>query len=205
MKTKKKPKRNNYIASETKANIDSKVAQASLLLDYSFGYKVDFKNRIITISGDIDSDAFEIIDAGLTEMESQSKKTVTIKINSGGGDTYQAGAIVGRLRESKCKIVTKGYGHIMSAATLILASGQERLCSKYALFMHHESSYGMEGRHSDAKDFIQQMEKEDDLWSAWMESFTKKPAAYWKKTGVRKDAYFTAEDLLELGVVDELF
>lgn len=203
---KKSPKQQNRNFSSTeKSNVDAKVAQASLLLDYSFGYKVDFKNRIITISGDIDKDVFEIIDAGLTEMESQSRKAVTIKINSGGGDTYQAAAIVGRLRESKCKIITKGYGYIMSAATIILACGHERFCSKYAMFMHHESSYGFEGKHSTTKDLVEQLEREDDLWCMWMEEFTAKPKAFWRKTGVRKDAYFTADQLLELGVVDQIF
>jgi hypothetical protein len=76
-------------------------------------------------------------------MESEDKSTVTIKINSPGGSTYDAMAIIGRIRSAKCYIVTEGYGQIMSAASLILASGRKRRINKYAFLMWHEASYGV--------------------------------------------------------------
>lgn len=184
------------------SNVDTKLAQAALLLEYSFGFKVDFKNRIIVISGDIDSDTFEIVEAAMTEMESQSRKTITIKINSPGGEVYQALAIVGRIRDSKCKIVTIGYGHMMSAATMILAAGHDRSASKYSFFMHHESSYEVDGKHSEIKNEVAQAEIEDDCWSEWMEELTKKPKKFWKKTGSGVNAYFKPKELVGLGVID---
>lgn len=195
----------NFLTLSQKSNVDSKLTQAALLLEYSFGYKVDFKNRIILISGDIDQEAFEVVEAALTEMESQSRSTVTVKINSPGGEVYHALAIIGRLKESKCKIVTKGYGHIMSAATMILAAGDERMISRFSFFMHHESSYGVEGKHSEIKNEVGQMEKEEQCWAQWMEEFTKKPKKFWLSTGVGKNSYFSPEELIELGVADEIF
>lgn len=195
----------NFLALSQKSNVDSKLTQAALLLEYSFGYKVDFKNRIILISGDIDQETFEVIEAALTEMESQSRATVTVKINSPGGEVYHALAIVGRLKESKCKIVTMGYGHIMSAATMILAAGDERMISKFSFFMHHESSYEIQGKHSEVKNEVGQMEREEQCWAQWMEEFTKKPKKFWLSTGVGKNSYFSPEELVELGVADEVF
>lgn len=186
-------------------NIDTKLAQAALLLEYSFGFKVDFKNRIIVLSGDIDANAFEIVEAAMTEMESQSRKSITFKINSPGGEVYQALAIVGRMRESKCRIITKGYGHMMSAATLLLAAGNDRSASKYSFFMHHEASYGLEGKHSDIKNEVRQMETEEEYWAEWMAEFTSKDKKFWKKKGVGVNAYYTATDLIDLGVVDRVF
>ena len=55
----------------------------------------------------------------MTTLENLNRKTITIKINSYGGDVYTALAIVGRMLESKCLLQTKGYGKIMSAATII--------------------------------------------------------------------------------------
>lgn len=195
----------NLINSSNRINVDSKLTQIALLLEYAFEHKVDFKNRIIKLSKDIDAEEFDRVDTALTEMESQSRAGVTIKINSSGGEVYHALAIIGRLKKSKCKITTEGYGHVMSAATMILAAGDSRHISKYAFFMHHEASYEVDGRHSFVKNEVKQKDKEEELWSKWMEELTKTPMKFWLKQGIGKDAYFSAEELLKLGVVDEVF
>lgn len=199
-----KPKR-NFAEISSRASVDAKLTQAALHLSYNFEQYVNFRERIITIAGDIDLDQFLRFDAALTELETQSKATVTIKINSGGGEVYQALAIIGRLKASKCKIVTEGYGEIMSSATMILAAGDKRRISKYSTFMHHESSYGLEGRHSNNVHMVRRYAHEEDLWAQWMEEFTGTEAKFWLKTGKAKDAYFNADQLHELGVVDEIF
>lgn len=204
-KSKHLPKHRGDILSGKASNVDTKLTQAALLLEYSFGFKVDFKNRIIVICGEIDSNVFEIVEAAMTEMESQSRKAITFKINSPGGEVYQALAIVGRMRNSKCKIITEGYGHMMSAATMILAAGHQRSASKYSFFMHHESSYSVDGKHSEIKNEVANAEQEEARWSEWMEEFTKKPKKFWKNSGVGTNAYFAADELVELGVIDEVF
>src|SRR5690606_3433905 len=91
----KKANKNLQISERT--SVDNKLTYAALLLNYAFEYGVDFKNRTITITGEICQGWFDIVDAALTQMEQEGKSTVTIKINSPGGDTYEAMAIVGRL------------------------------------------------------------------------------------------------------------
>lgn len=191
------------LSSNTK--LEDRLTHASLLLGYLFDYGVDFQRRVIKITGDIDQETFNLVDAALTEMEAESRAAVTVKIDSPGGEVYQAMAIVGRLKESKCQIITKGYGAVMSAATLILACGDKRQMSKHAWFMHHEASYGLDGKHSEAKAVVAQVEREEKQWAEWMAEFSKKPKEYWLKNGVGIDSYFTAEDLLKMGVIDELF
>lgn len=189
-----------------KTTVENKLTKAAMLLSYQFDHGVNFKERIINIVGEIDEDTFNLVDAALTEMESQSKKDITVKINSEGGSTYQAMAIIGRIKESKCGIVTKGYGAVMSAATLILASGtRKRTISSDACFMWHEASYGLEGRHSEIKNTVNQVEKEERYWADRMAECTSKDSHFWLTNGVGKDAYFDAKQLLEMGVVDELF
>lgn len=206
MKTKKlaKDHRRSALSASLKTSVDNKLTHAALILEYAFAYGVNFKERTITISREIDDIEFDRIENGLTEMESQSRKAITIKINSPGGQVYQALAIIGRMKRSPCQIITEGYGHVMSAATLILAAGDKRRISPYTFFMHHEGSYGVEGRHSTIKDVVKQTDKEEDKWCEWMGEFTKKPKSFWAKSGVRTDAYFDAEELLEFGVVDEV-
>jgi ATP-dependent Clp protease protease subunit len=189
-----------------KGSVDAKVTQLGIHLETLFERGVNFKDRIITIKTEIDSDEFGRIDAALSEMESEGRKTITVRINSPGGSVYDALAIVGRLRASKCKIVTEGYGHVMSAATLILACGDERKISKYAWYMTHEASYEIEGSKSlkDHKNMVIQTEKEEKKWAEWMAEFTNRDAEFWRKIQADKDAYLSPNELLEMGVIDEV-
>lgn len=171
----------------------------------SIGWNVDIKNRVIRLTTDIDTELFDIVDAGLTELESISKKTVTIRISSYGGGVYEALAIIGRMEKSPCRIVTEGYGPIMSAATAILASGNERRMSRRAWFMHHESSYGIEGRHNEIKHYVKQQDREEQDWAALMEELTGTPKQFWLTQGKTTDQYFTPQQCLQLNIVDKLF
>lgn len=173
--------------------------------EISIGWNVDIKNRIIRLSEDIDSETFNLIDAGLTELESTSKETITLRISSYGGGVYEALAVIGRMEKSKCRIVTEGYGPIMSAATAILASGKKRLMSRRAWFMHHESSYGVEGRHNEIKQFVKQQDREEQDWAKLMFELTGTPVNMWLTLGKNTDQYFTAEQCLKLNVIDEIF
>jgi len=164
----------------------------------------DFDNRIIMLNSDIDKRAFGFIDAAMTEMEHRSRKTVTLRINSEGGEVYEALGIVGRLHRSKCKIITEGYGQIMSAATLVLACGDERRISRYCWFMHHEGSYDLQGRHSDVVNEVEQKKQEERMWAKYMEEFTDYSAAFWLEKGKSINYYLTARDLVDLGVVDKV-
>jgi ATP-dependent Clp protease protease subunit len=163
---------------------------------------INLKNRTITLSDEIDHKTFLKVDAALSEFESVNSKPITVKINSPGGNVYDALAIVGRLKRSKCPIITEGYGAVMSAATLILASGNTRRISKLAWFLHHETDYEASGKHSEHKALVAQLDREDTQWANWMASFTKCDAEFWKTTGKGTDAYFTPDQLLQFGVVD---
>jgi ATP-dependent Clp endopeptidase proteolytic subunit ClpP len=200
---KRNPKR-SLLLENVKTNVDSKLTQAAIILEYSFIYGVNFKERTIRLTGEINNEHFQLVDSALTELEAQGRKSVTVIINSPGGDMYEALAIIGRLKRSPCHIVTEGYGQIMSASTLILASGDKRRVSEYAFFMHHEASYGVDGRHSEIKNQVKQADREDDKWCEWMSKFTKKDKKFWKSNGVGVDAYFSVEELLEHGVIDEI-
>jgi len=171
----------------------------------SLSWNVDIKNRVIRITKDIDHDMFDVVDAGLTELESISKKTVTFRISSYGGGVYEALAIIGRMENSKCKIITEGYGPIMSAATAILAAGNERKLSRRSWFMHHEASYGIEGRHNEIKSYVRQAEREELEWAKLMQELTGINSKSWITAGKNIDKYFTPEECLQLNIVDKLF
>ncbi len=177
----------------------------ALNLEYALNQGVDIDNRVIRLTEDIEDHHFDYFDSRMTILEAKNRKAITLKINSYGGDVYSALAIVARMQESTCKIHTKGYGKIMSASTAILAAGDKRSMSKLVDFMHHELSYAVEGKHSEIIHEVKQSQNLSVKWCNLMYELTGTPLAYWKKKGVGKDFYLSAEKCLELNIIDEVF
>jgi len=180
------------------------VDKYELHLKCLFEYGVNISERVINLNGDVTEAMFKDMDIQLTEMESQSKKAVTVRINSSGGNVYDGLAIAGRLRFSKCQIITQVFGQAMSAACLIFAAGNRRQASKFAFVMHHEISGGVDGRLSEMKTELEHMNSIERFWAAWMAEFTKKNRKFWLEEGRYTDAYWDASALVELGVADEV-
>ena len=118
--------------------------------DQSIENGIDFKNRIIRVTGAIGDPGplsggkyfdFDLFDYAMTIMEKSSNEDIILRINCPGGECYEALAIVGRMKASSCIIKTEAFGHAMSAATLILMAGDYRKMSKYCIPMlkrnHH--------------------------------------------------------------------
>jgi len=204
----------NYLGRQRNTSIfsakkpaDTSLTLRALQLEYYLSYGINLRDRVLTLSGPIETPMFDLVDVAMSEFEADSRKGITVRIHSEGGSVYEALAIIGRLRSTKItKLTTEGYGQIMSAATMILACGDERKINKYAYFMHHEAAYGVEyGRVSEHEDILEQVRKEEDDWAGWMAGFSKKNKVFWRETGCRKDAYFNPNELVKLGVADEVF
>lgn len=178
------------------------ISQIDVRLKYLFEHGVNFKSRSITLDAEIERGAFRLVDAALSEFESDSRKSVLIKLNSPGGSVYDAMAIVGRLRASKCQVITEGYGHIMSAAALIFACGDKRRISEYATFMVHETNYEVEGTHSSIVEHVKQADAELKSWAESMAQFTHLSATDWLNRIHKKDLFITPSQCLELGIAD---
>ena len=192
--------------SNKEISVDSAVQLLEMKTEVAFKYGVNLSSRVIQLVGDITEGSFIHVDTALTLLEEESKAAVTLRINSEGGSMYDALAIIGRLKGSKCKIITEGYGCIMSAASLILASGSRRRMSRYATFMHHEGSVGFEGTVKQVEHMVNQMKREDVIWCAHMGRFTSHSAEYWADKGnLGIDFFLTAEECEAHGVVDEVF
>lgn len=78
---------------------------------------------------------------------------LTLYINSGGGDLYNAFALVDIMMASAIPIHTVGIGNIMSAAALIFACGEagHRYVAQHTGIMMHEFYSDMEGKEHELK------------------------------------------------------
>jgi len=186
------------------SDIRESVDKIDLNLKYAFENKINIKARVIQLTGEVDTEMFNLVDTGITELERYNKKQIVIRINSEGGSVNDALAVVGRIRAAKSKIITEAYGACMSAASLILASGHKRRISEFCLFMHHEFIYSAEGRHSDIKAEVKEGERQLQAWAQYMARFSNKPASFYLTEGLGKDSYWTPLEVLEYGIVDEV-
>lgn len=74
--------------------------------------------------------------------------SLVLYVNSGGGDLYNAFALIDTMRASSIPVYTVGIGNIMSAAALIFACGAKghRSLGKNTGIMLHQFSSDMEGK-----------------------------------------------------------
>jgi len=139
-------------------------------------------------------------------LDEGSKRTLTLYINSYGGDVYQAFALIDAMRLSRHSIKTVATGSAMSAAFLILAAGTYgmRYATQNAGLMSHQFSSDSDSlKYHDLKSTM----KELDWINQRMYNILKEATGLDGRTVKRKllpetDMYFKAEDLLNYGVID---
>lgn len=183
------------------------VDEKALNLEYAFNYGVDLENRIIRLTEDIQEYHFDMFDCALTALENESRKSVTLRLSSYGGDMYTALAIIARMRNSKVAgFITEGYGKIMSGATAILAAGDKRSISNLTHVMHHEPSYEIEyDKHSNIQREVKESETLSQLWASLFSELTGLPKQFWYEKAKTHDFYMTPEQCLQYNIVDEVF
>ena len=165
-------------------------------------------NGIHYLSGDIAQENVDLaIKWLLYENLDPKEKTLTLFVNSTGGDLYQAFALVDMMHNSKHTIRTIGTGAIMSAAFIIFASGTkgERYISENAGIMCHQFSNTIENKYHDIK---AQM-KETDLCNARMLEILKQATGKNEDTVKlhllpTSDVYLTAQEMIDIGAADHL-
>lgn len=165
-------------------------------------------NSIFYLFGEIDDDNIaDCIKWILYENIEQREKTLTLYINSTGGDLYNAFALIDVMKNSQHPIRTIAIGSAMSAAFLIFASGHrgERYASKNTSFMCHQYSDSVSGKHHDLKATMRDGELMNQKMVDILKSATGlAPSKIKSKLLPASDVYLTAEECVELGVADHL-
>jgi ATP-dependent Clp protease protease subunit len=141
-------------------------------------------------------------------IDSRDDRILTLYINSQGGDLYEAFGLIDMMRNSRLPIRTIGYGSVMSAAFLILASGApgERYVTKNCGIMCHQMSATEEmGKYHD----IKATRKETDRLNKAMYDVLKETTGLDGRIIKTKllpahDVYMTAEEMIEFGAADQI-
>ena len=174
-----------------------------------FDYGIDIKENIILIQDEIVQGlTFDVISkVRLLRKINPELTSVTILLNSGGGDVVETLALIdyfGTLDGMgiKVNIVTRGIA--MSAAALLLAAGTGyRAASKHSKIMVHQLSSFAAGKLSDLKSNAKFAEQLEDDCNNIMAKCTNKDKMWWEQSQ-QTDYFLTAEDALKLGIIDKI-
>ncbi len=153
--------------------------------------------------------------AELSQFLSDSKGgKVTVNVNSFGGVIYSANAI-GALIRSHGKVTMKAIGLVASAGTLVLLSAKTVEMDKYAQIMIHEARGGAFGT---SKEMRNEADQIDALTKAAAQLYADKALSkgkgqdnnrdktvqYFDDLMKSKDVFLSAEQALEMGLVDKV-
>jgi ATP-dependent Clp protease, protease subunit len=174
-----------------------------------FDYGIDIENNIILIQDEIVAGlSFDFISkVRLLRKINPSLTNVTILLNSPGGDVIETLGLIDYLNTLnsdgiKTNIICRGSA--MSAAALLLAAGTGvRAASKHSKIMVHQLSSFAAGKLSDLKSNAKFAEQLEDDCNNIMAECTNKDKKWWEQNQ-QNDYFLTAEQALELGIIDKI-
>ncbi len=107
---------------------------------------------------------YETFQHALKTIQEIRAKTVVVNIRSTGGNVNDALLIHDALRGLGSEVVTRCYGYVASAATIIAqaASAGRREISPNALYLIHQTSTGAEGTAGDLNQTADLLDKTDE-------------------------------------------
>lgn len=175
-----------------------------------FDYGLDIRDNIILVQDEIIQGlTFDVISkVRLLRKINSDLKSITILLNSPGGDVVETLGLIDYIRSLdtnegiKTNIVCRGSA--MSAAALLLAAGTGvRAASKHSKIMVHQLSSFAAGKLSDLKSNAKFAEQLEDDCNSIMEECTKKDKKWWEENQ-QNDYFLSANDALELGIIDKI-
>jgi len=166
--------------------------------------------------GDVNEDRAAEMIVGIISLSEQEPKgdkerldDMKIYISTYGGSADDMMSIydIMRLAKQKCDIETIGMGKVMSAGTLLLASGTKgkRKIMKNCRVMIHAVSAGSVGAIHNLQNEMEEIQAIQDAYIRCLVSETDLTKRQLKKMLDQKvNVYLTAEEAVEYGLADEV-
>lgn len=162
-------------------------------------------NRILRIISSINIEGLNEFSQELDELLAKSNDSILIELCSDGGDAYAGIGYHSKIIQAPCTIRVDAFGHVMSAATVILAAADWRVMHKDTWFMVHADSQKVRAETgaiaiSEARHNIQL----ENHWAHILARHSNKSAKWWRMVSDRT-TYMTAKDCLKIGIIDEIY
>ena len=176
-------------------------------LHNQLGTQLDYEDSVIFINDEITDHTltdFIIRMRSLLQNRKDKEAPVNLMINSPGGDIYEMFGIIDYIETLDVKVNTICRGRAFSAAAIILTCGTgSRMMSKRSTVMFHQSSSFLGGKMSDITAYLDNVKNLEKTIYTMLADRTKKDANWWKDN-MKSDLYLSAEELVEIGVIDQI-
>ena len=163
-------------------------------------------DRIVFISGEVNDEMANAVCAQLLFLQSQdSKKEISVYVNSPGGSVTAGLAIYDTMQFVKCPIATYCLGQAASMGAVLLTAGTKgrRFSLPNARIMIHQPWGGAEGKASDieitAREILRLKEKLNEILA---KHSGQKMADVVRDTD--RDHFMSAEEAKTWGLIDEV-
>lgn len=173
----------------------------------------------IEITGKVNEGMFTKVaqDLSKIERENGNKDSLDIALASPGGEVYYGIAIFDRIRqfskEYKAPVTITGYGFVMSMGAYIIQAGDIRRMSENSTLLLHPTTGGMGGRIEDAEFELEQRKVSEAQYirvvaervrKAGRKDITEEDIKRIMYANGNNGTYFTAQQALEFGLIDEI-
>ena len=166
---------------------------------------LSIEDSLVYLTGTIDEfSLMDVIVKCRVVMNNRGEDKALLVIDSFGGCAFSALGIIDYMEKLDVPVNTICRGKAMSAGALILLSGTgTRYASKRSSIMLHQGMGTTSGKIGDLKSTADHYTKIDIMIGEILEEYTKKPAKWWTQE-TSHDKYFTAQEALEVGIIDEI-
>lgn len=193
----------------SKSTLPSSVHNSMMSLNSPYNDVFDklLLNRILFLSGEINLYTSEIIKSQMLYLENlDSKKDITIYINSPGGSVYDGLGIVDIMDHVSPDVSTVNTGLAASMGAIILcsgANGKRKALKRSRTMIHQPLSFGYAQQASDMEIEVRQI---NHLKKDLCEIIANKTGNSYKKVfkDCDRDYWLSAKDSLKYGMIDKI-
>lgn len=139
--------------------------------------------------------ALTVLPSGTTDL--------TVRINSPGGEVFEAVAIMNLLRDHSARITARVDGLAASAASFLAASADETIMGGNTEMMIHDAWGLAIGNAVDMRQYADMLDKTSNDIAAVYAAKAGGTAADWREY-MANDSWFSAEEAVELGLADSV-
>ncbi len=162
------------------------------------------RDRIIMVTGEIETNMANVIVAQLLLLESENPNAdISMYINSPGGDVSAGEAILDTMRYIKAPVSTIGMGLVASMASVLLAGGEKgkRFVLPNTSIMIHQPMAGTQGQVTDMEIHVAKFKRTKEMLIKQMSEFTgrKEKELF---AAMERDNWMTANDAKDFGLID---
>lgn len=163
--------------------------------------------RLVNLFGEIGSHTVAHVANSLDYMILQDRrKPIHMRLNSPGGSVVDGLAVydVIVLAAKKTPIHIAVNGAARSMAAIILQAATVRKAYRNAELLLHEVSYGLQGRHSEHRDFDKEAARLQKKLDTIVVERSQITLAELKKLTDRRDYTISAQEALQHGLIDQI-